>query len=403
MSKKLKQIASIALPIIGTAVAPGLGTALGSTLSSAALAGIGGAVGGAAGGALNGGGVSGALKGGAIGGLGGYLSGGGFSDLLSGTSLGNGINSVSNAIGFGDVVSPAASAAREGVSSAATAAASPTKSVLSGYLPGGGGGAGGGSSGGFLSRLLGDGSAASTAAYSQPGLPWLNEVASGTLAPNAATGSLPWLSGVSSGTLAANPAVSGGSVLSRFIDNPIKSITSGAEDMLSTRNILKTAIPYALSRDNSRGFGQMESAARSAAEGYQPLVASGNTATQKLSDFYGLNGPEAYAAAMGEVQNLPGFQFARDQGVKALDASAASKGMLRSGNQEQAVQDFGTSLAMRYVQQYLDNLNQQQGAGVNAQAAANNANMTAAEAFAARKAGRGNLYNQALGLLSNYI
>lgn len=82
MSKVVKSIASVALPIIGTIVAPGIGTALGSTLSTATLSGIGGAIGGAAGGAIGGGGVKGALTGAALGGAGGYVSGGGLNGVL---------------------------------------------------------------------------------------------------------------------------------------------------------------------------------------------------------------------------------------------------------------------------------------------------------------------------------
>lgn len=77
MSKAIKSVASIALPIIGTLVAPGIGTALGSSLSGAALGGIGGALGGAAGGLVSGGSIKGALTGAALGGAGGYISGAG--------------------------------------------------------------------------------------------------------------------------------------------------------------------------------------------------------------------------------------------------------------------------------------------------------------------------------------
>ena len=87
MSKSVKQVAAIALPIGLSLVAPGIGTALGSTLGAATLAGIGGAVGGGIGGAITGGGVTGALKGAAIGGVGGYLSGGGATELFGGTKL----------------------------------------------------------------------------------------------------------------------------------------------------------------------------------------------------------------------------------------------------------------------------------------------------------------------------
>lgn len=71
MSKTIKTIASIALPIIGTLVAPGIGTALGSSLASGTLGAIGGALGGALGGGLNGG-----IAGAALGGLTGYAGAG---------------------------------------------------------------------------------------------------------------------------------------------------------------------------------------------------------------------------------------------------------------------------------------------------------------------------------------
>jgi hypothetical protein len=85
MSKAVKTIASIALPVIGTIIAPGIGTALGSSLSSAALGGIGGAIGGAAGGAVSGGGTKSILTGAALGGAGGYIASGGLGKAAGST------------------------------------------------------------------------------------------------------------------------------------------------------------------------------------------------------------------------------------------------------------------------------------------------------------------------------
>lgn len=86
MSKTVKKVASIALPVIGTIVAPGIGTALGSSLSGAALGAIGGAVGGGLGGAVSGGGLKGIATGAALGGVGGYIGGGGLGSV-AGTPL----------------------------------------------------------------------------------------------------------------------------------------------------------------------------------------------------------------------------------------------------------------------------------------------------------------------------
>lgn len=94
MSKAVKTIARVALPIIGTLAAPGIGTALGSSLSAAALGGIGGAIGGGIGGGISGGGVGGVLKGAALGGVGGYLGSGGLTNIVgtaAGTPLAGGL------------------------------------------------------------------------------------------------------------------------------------------------------------------------------------------------------------------------------------------------------------------------------------------------------------------------
>lgn len=94
MSKGIKQIASIALPVIGTIVAPGIGTAIGGALSGGALTGaaataLGGAALGGAGGAIGGGGLKGAAIGAGLGGTAGFISGsGGFANAAQNLGLG---------------------------------------------------------------------------------------------------------------------------------------------------------------------------------------------------------------------------------------------------------------------------------------------------------------------------
>lgn len=91
MSKGVKKVASIALPILGTLFFPGVGTAIGSALGAtgAAASAVGGAVLGGAGGAIGGGGVKGALTGAALGGIGGYVSGaGGLANAAQNVGLG---------------------------------------------------------------------------------------------------------------------------------------------------------------------------------------------------------------------------------------------------------------------------------------------------------------------------
>ena len=95
MGKAVKKIVKVVAPIaIGFIAGPAVAGALGVT-SAAGTAAVTGAVGGFSGGLINGGGLEGALKGAALGGLGGYalgsFGGGGASGLSSGGATPGGL------------------------------------------------------------------------------------------------------------------------------------------------------------------------------------------------------------------------------------------------------------------------------------------------------------------------
>lgn len=52
-----------------------------------------------------------------------------------------------------------------------------------------------------------------------------------------------------------------------------------------------------------------------------------------------------YAGELNNFQASPGYQFRMEEGLKALDRSAAARGMLRSGAQMKATQRYGEGLA----------------------------------------------------------
>ncbi len=78
---------------------------------------------------------------------------------------------------------------------------------------------------------------------------------------------------------------------------------------------------------------------------FAPYVQGGAQGFGRLQDIYGMNGPDAQANAVARFQESPGYQFRLNQGVDALDRSAAAKGMLRSGAQMKALTDFGQGMA----------------------------------------------------------
>lgn len=73
-----------------------------------------------------------------------------------------------------------------------------------------------------------------------------------------------------------------------------------------------------------------------------PYANQGAAATSRLSALAGLNGSTALTSAL---QQDPGYQFRMDQGVNALDRSAAARGMINSGAQQKALTQYGQGLA----------------------------------------------------------
>lgn len=76
-----------------------------------------------------------------------------------------------------------------------------------------------------------------------------------------------------------------------------------------------------------------------------------------IRDALGLGGDEGKARALAAFQDTnPGFQFALDTGLEALDRRAASRGMLNSGNTNLDTINYATGLGNQSYQGWLDNL-----------------------------------------------
>ena len=104
---------------------------------------------------------------------------------------------------------------------------------------------------------------------------------------------------------------------------------------------------------------------------YAPYVDRGNQAGAAANAFLGLGGQQAQDEAFANWRNSTGYQFNLKGGTDAIAAGAATKGSLNSGATLKALTRFGTDVANTYGQQYLGNLQTQQGVGL--QAAGGNA------------------------------
>lgn len=74
------------------------------------------------------------------------------------------------------------------------------------------------------------------------------------------------------------------------------------------------------------------------------------------ADALGVNGAEGAGRAREAYTTSPGFDFAMDTGLQALDRRAAASGRLASGNADLDTLDYATGLASRDWNSWLGNL-----------------------------------------------
>jgi hypothetical protein len=90
---------------------------------------------------------------------------------------------------------------------------------------------------------------------------------------------------------------------------------------------------------------QAQDAVNQAIGYYEPYYDAGLSGLDMLTNALGLNGAQGNAAATSAFQASPGYNFTLDQGIGALDRSAAARGLLNSGNQTGDVLNYATGLA----------------------------------------------------------
>lgn len=90
----------------------------------------------------------------------------------------------------------------------------------------------------------------------------------------------------------------------------------------------------------------------------KPYNDTGKGATYTLAGLFGLPGadgqvhPPDYSA----FENSPDYQFAKSEGIKSLDASAASKGNLLSGGMFKDLEDYAGGIASQNYGNYVQRL-----------------------------------------------
>lgn len=120
---------------------------------------------------------------------------------------------------------------------------------------------------------------------------------------------------------------------------------------------------------SKKALKAQEAAAAQARSDLQPWRATGEKALTSLADMYGLGEGDQNAfsdTALANFYKSPDYRVALEQGVSALDNSAASKGNLLSGGQIKGVMEYGSDLATLKFNNYISRLSQLSGAGQSA-------------------------------------
>lgn len=105
-----------------------------------------------------------------------------------------------------------------------------------------------------------------------------------------------------------------------------------------------------------QGRDALSSNYATAAQPFNTLFNQAQGGAGAYGDASGANGAAGYARALQNFQTNPGYQFQLDQGLKAIDRGAASRGNVTSGNTLMAEQAYGTGLANQSYKDYLAGL-----------------------------------------------
>jgi hypothetical protein len=123
---------------------------------------------------------------------------------------------------------------------------------------------------------------------------------------------------------------------------------------------------------------------------FQPYETAGRNALSIYQGALGLGGdPNSAASAAAAFRNSPGYQAQLDEGTRALDMSAASRGGLFSGGRAKAAMRFGQGLADQNYQQWLGGVRGVVGMGESAAGNVANANNALATRYGDRLTGAG--------------
>lgn len=147
----------------------------------------------------------------------------------------------------------------------------------------------------------------------------------------------------------------------------------------------------AISSDASRGAANTQAdAARNATQTQLDMFnkTQANLQPYMQQGQVGLNNMNALLADPSSLTKLPGYQFQLDQGIDAIQNSAARGGL--TGNTLKALSDYGQGTASSYYNNYWNQLMQMVNLGQTSAAGVGNIGASTANSISANQIGAGN-------------
>ena len=88
----------------------------------------------------------------------------------------------------------------------------------------------------------------------------------------------------------------------------------------------------------------------------KPYREAGESSLGQINALMGLRGPDAQGAAYGQFRTDPGYQFARDEGLDAVQRAQNAAHILDSGDTSKATMRYAEGLAAQQFGQYVNRL-----------------------------------------------
>jgi hypothetical protein len=146
-------------------------------------------------------------------------------------------------------------------------------------------------------------------------------------------------------------------------------------------------------------IAEQKAARDQAREDVAPWRSAGGTALTRLGGLLNLPGYTRFDPTE-TLRATPGYEFSLNQGINALDRSAAAKGLLLSGAHQKGLLSYGQGLADQTYRSYLGDITGLSNTGQNAATFQGTSSMNAGSNIAGLLQSMGQ--NQAQGILAGY-